>query len=173
MIGAERSGVRPFMERSTAAMEKKDGGFTLIELLIALAVLSIMAGVLLQSFVVSRRMNTKARKDELLLDAAKRTMEELKGYPFEELEKFLAEGEGTAGGRIMIGNTMYRIERLEEEGAGREAGGGEGGGQDGASETGQRQGYRLTAEYGHNPSGDGRASISSAQKLILESTAGR
>ena len=89
-------------------MEKKDGGFTLIELLIALAVLSIMAGVLLQSFVVSRRMNTKARKDELLLDAAKRTMEELKGYPFEELEKFLAEGEGTAGGRIMIGNTMYR-----------------------------------------------------------------
>ena len=74
-------------------MEKKDGGFTLIELLIALAVLSIMAGVLLQSFVVSRRMNTKARKDELLLDAAKRTMEELKGYPFEELEKFLAEGE--------------------------------------------------------------------------------
>lgn len=158
MIGAERSGVRPFMERSTAAMEKKDGGFTLIELLIALAVLSIMAGVLLQSFVVSRRMNTKARKDELLLDAAKRTMEELKGYPFEELEKFLAEGEGTAGGRIMIGNTMYRIERLEEEGAGREAGGGEGGGQDGDSETGQRQGYRLTAEYGHNPSGDGRAS---------------
>ena len=139
-------------------MEKKDGGFTLIELLIALAVLSIMAGVLLQSFVVSRRMNTKARKDELLLDAAKRTMEELQGYPFEELEKFLAEGEGTAGGRIMIGNTMYRIERLEEEGAGREAGGGEGGGQDGASETGQRQGYRLTAEYGHNPSGDGRAS---------------
>ncbi|MEW3562467.1 type II secretion system protein, partial [Enterococcus avium] len=112
-------------------MEKKDGGFTLIELLIALAVLSIMAGVLLQSFVVSRRMNTKARKDELLLDAAKRTMEELKGYPFEELEKFLAEGDGTAGGRIMIGNTMYRIERLEEEGAGREAGGGEGGGQDG------------------------------------------
>ena len=71
-------------------MEKKDGGFTLIELLIALAVLSIMAGVLLQSFVVSRMMNTKARKDELLLDAAKRTMEELKGYPFEELEKFLA-----------------------------------------------------------------------------------
>lgn len=65
----DRSGtvcVRPFMERSTAAMEKKDGGFTLIELLIALAVLSIMAGVLLQSFVVSRRMNTKARKDELL-----------------------------------------------------------------------------------------------------------
>lgn len=45
-------------------MEKKDGGFTLIELLIALAVLSIMAGVLLQSFVVSRRMNTKARKDD-------------------------------------------------------------------------------------------------------------
>ena len=108
MIGAERSGFRPFMERSTAAMEKKDGGFTLIELLIALAVLSIMAGVLLQSFVVSRMMNTKARKDELLLDAAKRTMEELKGYPFEELEKFLAEGEGTAGGRIMIGNTPGR-----------------------------------------------------------------
>lgn len=157
----KQSYVRPVMERSTAAMEKKDGGFTLIELLIALAVLSIMAGVILQSFVVSRRMNTKARKDELVLDAAKRSMEELKGYPFEKLEKFLAEGDAegdsTAEGRIMIGNTMYRIERLEEEGVGSEVGGGEDGGQDGASVTGQRQGYRLTAEYGHNPSGDGRA----------------
>lgn len=46
-------------------------------------------------------------------------------YPFEELEKFLAEGEGTAGGRIMIG-----IRCIESTGRGRsrkEAGGGEGG----------------------------------------------
>lgn len=141
-------------------MEKKDGGFTLIELLIALAVLSIMAGVLLQSFVVSRRMNTRARKDELVLDAAKRTMEELKGYPFEELEKFLAEdgaeGGGITGGQIMIGNTMYKIERLEDDEAGGDENEEEVGGQDGALKDGRR-GYRLTTDYGRDTAGTGKA----------------
>ncbi len=152
-------------------MKKKDGGFTLIELLIALAVLSIMAGVLLQSFVISRRMNTKARKDELVLDAAKRTMEELKGYPFEKLETFLAAGgktpgtggdgdsEGDEGGTVMIGNTIYRVERLEDgpdpDGGAKSVGtDGEDGEQ---TDSGTRQGYRLTAEYGRSPAGSGKA----------------
>lgn len=149
-------------------MKKRNGGFTLIELLIALAVLSIMAGVLLQSFVISRRMNTKARKDELVLDAAKRTMEELKGYPFENLETFLAGGGGTsgegdgsgnsAGGNVMIGNTIYRVERLEDE-SGSDDGtpAGEEGGDENPPSSGSRQGYRLTAEYGRDTSGSGKA----------------
>ncbi|MCB6610338.1 type II secretion system protein [[Clostridium] symbiosum] len=149
-------------------MKKRNGGFTLIELLIALAVLSIMAGVLLQSFVISRRMNTKARKDELVLDAAKRTMEELKGYPFENLETFLAGGGGTpgeddgsgnsAGGNVVIGNTIYRVERLED-GSGSDDGtpAGEEGGDGNPSSSGSRQGYRLTAEYGRDASGSGKA----------------
>lgn len=149
-------------------MKKRNGGFTLIELLIALAVLSIMAGVLLQSFVISRRMNTKARKDELVLDAAKRTMEELKGYPFENLETFLAGGGGTpgegdgsgnsAGGNVMIGNTIYRVERLENE-SGSDDGtpAGEEGGDENPPSSGSRQGYRLTAEYGRDTSGSGKA----------------
>lgn len=149
-------------------MKKRNGGFTLIELLIALAVLSIMAGVLLQSFVISRRMNTKARKDELVLDAAKRTMEELKGYPFENLETFLAGGGGTpgegdgsgnsAGGNVVIGNTIYRVERLED-GSGSDDGtpAGEEGGDENPPSSGSRQGYRLTAEYGRDTSGSGKA----------------
>lgn len=149
-------------------MKKRNGGFTLIELLIALAVLSIMAGVLLQSFVISRRMNTKARKDELVLDAAKRTMEELKGYPFENLETFLAGGSGTpgegdgsgnsAGGNVVIGNTIYRVERLEDE-SGSDDGtpAGEEGGDENPPSSGSRQGYRLTAEYGRDTSGSGKA----------------
>lgn len=145
-------------------MKKKDGGFTLIELLIALAVLSIMAGVLLQPFVLSRRMNTKAGKDELILDAAKRTMEELKGYPFEELEKFLSEEGGTSGGagKIMIGGTLYQLERLEdiaesaaEESVTEESVIDENEGRDWSLETGR--GYRLTAEYGRKLSGEGKA----------------
>ncbi|WP_125143759.1 type II secretion system protein [Clostridium transplantifaecale] len=149
-------------------MKKRDGGFTLIELLIALAVLSIMAGVLLQSFVISRRMNTKARKDELVLDAAKRTMEELKGYPFEKLETFLAGDGGTPGedngsgngdrGNVVIGNTIYRVERLED-GSGSDGGtpAGEEGGDGAPPSSDSRQGYRLTAEYGRDASGSGKA----------------
>lgn len=150
-------------------MKKRNGGFTLIELLIALAVLSIMAGVLLQSFVISRRMNTKARKDELVLDAAKRTMEELKGYPFEKLETFLAGGGETPGesdgsgngdsGNVVIGNTIYRVERLED-GSGSDGGtraGEEDGNEENPPSSGSRQGYRLTAEYGRDASGSGKA----------------
>ena len=150
-------------------MKKRNGGFTLIELLIALAVLSIMAGVLLQSFVISRRMNTKARKDELVLDAAKRTMEELKGYPFEKLETFLSGGGETPGesdgsgsgdsGNVVIGNTIYRVERLEE-GSGSDDGtraGEEDGNEENPPSSASRQGYRLTAEYGRDASGSGKA----------------
>lgn len=150
-------------------MKKRDGGFTLIELLIALAVLSIMAGVLLQSFVISRRMNTKARKDELVLDAAKRTMEELKGYPFEKLELFLAEGgenpgdgsEGGSGssGSVIIGNTVYRVERLEDSSdsdSGTEAKEVSVSGENPPS-SGLQQGYRLITEYGRDASGSGKA----------------
>ena len=77
-------------------MEKKNGGFTLIELLIAITVLSIMAGVLLQTFVVGGRINTKARVEERVQDMARRTMEEMKGLDIEALEELLEEGnEGT------------------------------------------------------------------------------
>ncbi|MFR6334210.1 MAG: hypothetical protein ACLUOI_39190 [Eisenbergiella sp.] len=48
----------------------------------------------------------------------------------------------------------------------------EGGGQDGASETGQRQGYRLAAEYGRNPSGTESVYIISAE-TDFGSTAGK
>lgn len=155
-------------------MKEKNGGFTLIELMIALAVLSIMSGVLLQSFVVSRRLNTKAGKEEQLLNAAKQTMEELKGYPLGELEKFLEDtdpdydtGEDSdvmgsvsekgihaerdagrvsaADKKIKIGNTVYRLERLEDIPP------------ESDSSQQARRGYRLITEYGKNPSGDGKA----------------
>jgi prepilin-type N-terminal cleavage/methylation domain-containing protein len=59
-------------------MRKDNRGFTLIELLIAVSVLSIMGGVLLHSFVVSRRFNARARKEEVILNAGRSTMEALK-----------------------------------------------------------------------------------------------
>lgn len=141
-------------------MKERNGGFTLIELLIALAVLSIMSGVLLQSFVVSRRLNTKAAGEETVLNAAKRTMEELKAFPLDELEKYIADddrgyesgredldfGEPSGiSGRVRIGNTIYRVERLENDTLESEA----------TDKTGR--GYRLITEYGRSPSGDGKA----------------
>lgn len=100
-------------------------------------------------------------------------MEELKGYPFEELEKFLAEGEGTAGGRIMIGNTMYRIERLEEEGAGRKPAAEKAEDRMALQRPDKDRATVLQPNTDIIRRGTGERPISSAQKLILESTAGK
>ncbi len=107
-------------------MNRKNGGFTLIELLVAITVLSIMAGVLLQSFVLSRRMDSRARTLELIQDAAKKTMEEMKGYSFEELEKEYQKDEDDGIGTgldgadygthtVKIAGTEYQYEKTPEE----------------------------------------------------------
>lgn len=135
-------------------MRKKNGGFTLIELLIAIAVLSTMAGVLLQGFVLSRKINTKARQEELVQDAARKTMEELKGFSFEELderERLKEENKSEAGGRsnssgedgltekdtISIGKTVYQYETLSSD----------------ADDEGTKasQGFLLKTEYRPDP----------------------
>jgi prepilin-type N-terminal cleavage/methylation domain-containing protein len=67
-------------------MKRDNRGFTLIELLIAIAVLSIMSGVLLRVFVMSRRFNAKAHVDEVILGAAERTMEAIKGISLTDLD---------------------------------------------------------------------------------------
>lgn len=95
-------------------MRKRNRGFTLIELMIAIAVLSVMAGVLLQSFVISRRLDSKAKKAEIIQDAAKKTMEGLKGYPFAKLE--LKSGTGGLLDSVEIAGERYDIEPLQKEG---------------------------------------------------------
>jgi prepilin-type N-terminal cleavage/methylation domain-containing protein len=67
-------------------MRRDNRGFSLIELLIAISVLSVMSGVLLRSFVLSRRFNAKARVDEIVLDAGEKTMEAIKGTSLTELD---------------------------------------------------------------------------------------
>lgn len=95
-------------------MKKKNGGFTLIELLIAITVLSIMAGVLLQTFVVGGRLNTKARVEERIQDMARKTMEEMKGYSFEALGKIAKEASDAGGKEVSISGTDYRFAERED-----------------------------------------------------------
>ncbi|MEF9939222.1 MAG: type II secretion system protein [Clostridium sp.] len=110
------------MERGTEAMMKENRGFTLIELMIAIAVLSVMAAVLFQPFVVGGRIDLKASQEEQIQNAAKKTMEELKGYSLEELD---AEAKTNSSGTVVIAGTEYHYDTLST-----------------------RQGYRLTREYG-------------------------
>lgn len=99
-------------------MYKENRGFTLLELIISIAVLSIMAGVLFQAFVVSRRIDTKAAREERVQNLAKSVMEDMKGASFWELEK---KAEGEEDGTVTIGSYTYTCEPLA--GSGEEAGG--------------------------------------------------
>lgn len=86
---------------------KKQAGFTLIELLVAIAVLSIMTGVLLRTFTVSSRISVKSREDERVLNLAKDSVETFKGYAFEGLDKELSEGEDHTK-EITIGENKWQ-----------------------------------------------------------------
>lgn len=112
-------------------MKKEDQGFTLIELIVSVAVLSVMTAILFKIFIMSGRMNMKAEREAAVLNEAKRTMEELKGSSFHELEKELSEGK-----LIEIAGSLYWYELLSE---------GEG-----------QKGYRLIRTYGRD-SKDGKA----------------
>lgn len=71
---------------------KKQAGFTLIEILVAIAVLSVMTGVLFRVFVVSSRIISRSAADEKAVNFAKDTMEVFKAYPLSDAEKEIAGG---------------------------------------------------------------------------------
>ena len=86
---------------------KKQAGFTLIELLVAIAVLSIMTGVLLRTFVVSSRISVKSREDERVLNLAKDSVETFKGYTFEGLDEAVGKDPDKAA-EITIGGNKWQ-----------------------------------------------------------------
>lgn len=119
-------------------MDRKNRGFTLIELIIAIAVLSTMTAVLFQAFVVSRRIDTKARKEERVQNLARSVMEDLKGYPFEKLEKEPENPEGPEPeDKIILNGITYTYKPLTSpEGA---------------------EGYLLESAYKLSPESDAKA----------------
>lgn len=123
-------------------MNKKNRGFTLIELIVSIAVLSVMAVVLLQTFVVSKRLSMNARKDETVQDAGRKTMEALKGYSFEKLNKL---PEGKDGSVVLISGTEYSYEPFH------------------ASGEGTGKGYLLTCKYKINETDEKAAYIITAE----------
>lgn len=100
-------------------MKKNHRGFSLIELLIAISVLSIMGGVLLRFFVISHRFNAKARTEEIILDAAERTMEAVKGTSLTQLDTMMQSDTVTSGAlstgkEITLGNMTYQCVAVTE-----------------------------------------------------------
>lgn len=96
-------------------MEKNNRGFTLLELMIAIAVLSVMAAMLFQIFILSGGIDRKSRREERLQEIAKQTMEALKGDSFAVFfqETWEAkEGDGADRGTAVIGEISYAFEPL-------------------------------------------------------------
>jgi prepilin-type N-terminal cleavage/methylation domain-containing protein len=102
-------------------MRQDNRGFTLIELLIAIAVLSVMSGVLLHSFAMSRHFNAKARTDEVVTDAAEQTMEALKGTRLSGLadgQRIRLGGAAFSCGLITEPEEMFRLTEIVDETSG-------------------------------------------------------
>lgn len=96
-------------------MEKNNRGFTLLELMIAIAVLSVMAAMLFQTFILSGGIDRKSRREERLQEIAKQTMEELKGDSFAMFFQETWEdkaGDGADKGTVVIGEKTYAFEPL-------------------------------------------------------------
>lgn len=66
----------------------------MIELLVCISLLSVMTAVLLQSFIVARRLNARASTEQRLQTLAESTMESMKAAEFSmrELKKAAKEG---------------------------------------------------------------------------------
>lgn len=97
-------------------VKRENRGFTLIELIIAIAVLSVISGMFLQLFAVERRFSIRVTRERQVQDAAQRTIEELKGFPFEELEQRLNDETGKDGPEkslLQIAGIDYQFSLLE------------------------------------------------------------
>jgi prepilin-type N-terminal cleavage/methylation domain-containing protein len=78
-------------------LDKKQGGFTLIELIIAAAILVVAAIPLLQSFVVSSKVNMMGRRKEQAMTVAENICEGIKAVGPDSAYKW-AEAVQDAGG---------------------------------------------------------------------------
>lgn len=74
-------------------MKAENRGFTLIELIIAISVLTVVLSIFLQIYAAERRLSVRVSEERMIQDAAKRTIEELKGFSFEDLELRVHEEE--------------------------------------------------------------------------------
>ncbi|MBR4529497.1 MAG: type II secretion system protein [Lachnospiraceae bacterium] len=92
---------RPRRDRNTA-------GFSMVELLVSVALMSVMTAILLQSFIVARRLNARVSTEQKIQTFAQTTMESMKAAPFTEE---LLSGNAGRNGTYMLDDIAWRIEQ--------------------------------------------------------------
>ncbi|MCR5092619.1 MAG: type II secretion system GspH family protein [Lachnospiraceae bacterium] len=96
--------------KTVTEKSRRNAGFSMVELLVSVALLSVMTAVLLQSFIVARRLNARASTEQKLQTLAKTTMESMKAADLKlgELEE-IARNEGVC----RIDGITYQVSRTQ------------------------------------------------------------
>ncbi len=89
---------------------RAQSGFSMIELLVAISLMSVLTAVLLQSFIVARRLNARASTEERLQTLAESTMESMKAATLSMGELAQAAKEGRT---VTIDGITYHAEQSE------------------------------------------------------------
>ena len=83
----------------------------MVELLVSIALMSVMTAVLLQSFIVARRINARTSTEQKIQVLAKTTMESMEAADLSEKALRTAASEN---GNITIDGIKYKIEKVND-----------------------------------------------------------
>ncbi|MBR5116717.1 MAG: type II secretion system protein, partial [Lachnospiraceae bacterium] len=89
---------------------RRESGFSMIEILVAISLMSVLTAVLLQSFIVARRLNARASTEQRLQTLAESTMESMKAASLSMKELTQAARDGRT---ITIDGIPYHAEQSE------------------------------------------------------------
>ncbi|MCR4763622.1 MAG: type II secretion system GspH family protein [Lachnospiraceae bacterium] len=87
---------------------RRDAGFSMVELLVSISLMSLMTAVLLQSFIVAKRLNARVSTEQRIQSLAETTMESMKAADLSLAE--LAKA-AKNGGVYAADGITYRVKQ--------------------------------------------------------------
>ncbi len=86
MFGWEKHRLRGLFERDKPVLIKmKQKGFTLVEVMVTVTIMSVGILGLLQTLLLTTRLNTFSKEKTIAMEAAREKLEELRVYKFQEI----------------------------------------------------------------------------------------
>lgn len=98
------------MKKGKNRRKLNDLGMSLIEILVAIAILAIVTGPILHSFVTAIKLNAKAKEKQRVTTAAQSIMEGFKAYNLEELCRQFYDSQGVAD--LSTSGTFYVVKNV-------------------------------------------------------------